>query len=203
MGTITEVSAQQKNAKRVNVYVDGEFAAALEALTAVEYGLKAGREIDGAELEAIVLRSDGETAFRRATDYLGRRSRTVSEIETYLRGKGYAETVIESTLHKLKEYGYLDDAEFVRTYMETYADRRGKKRLRQDLLRLGVSTELVEEALGGMDGQSEAAVNAAKKYLRSHPLDSRKLSAHLASKGFEWEDVRTALRLVGGKEEDE
>ena len=54
-----------------------------------------------------------------------------------------------------------------------------------------------------MGDQREAASRAAEKYLRTHPYDYRKLCARLSSMGFEWEDVRAAVRGLGKETEDE
>lgn len=200
MGKITEISAQKKNDKRVNIYIDGEFAIGIEAIIAAENGLAVGREISKAELDRLALASDGETAFKRALSYIARRPRTRAEIERYLSAKQYDKTVTDATIEKLTEYGYIDDAEFVEIYLREYGERRGKKRLRQDLARMGASEETFEEALGKID-QRAAAEKAADKYLKTHPFDSRKLAAHLASKGFEWEDITSVVR-AHGKGED-
>ena len=202
MGKITDISAQKKHKTRVNVYVDGEFAVGLEAITVLSRGLKIGDEADKATLEKLQLESEGETAFRRAVDHLGRRMRTEKELKTYLTEKDYADPVVENTIDKLREYGYIDDRDFAETYVANYADRRGKKRLRQDLMRLGADETAMTAALDGIGDQRAAATRAADKYLRSRPFDARKLSAHLASKGFEWDDITAVVRACGGKEDE-
>lgn len=203
MGIITEISAQKKHKNRVNVYVDGEFAVALEAITVLERRLKTGDETDKTSLERLQLESEGETAFRRAAGYLARRGRTEKELRDYLTGKDYAPSVVDSTLDKLRDYGYIDDKEFVDSYVAQYADRRGKKRLRQDLALLGADEAAIAEALAEVSDQREAATRAAERYLRTRAFDARKLSAHLASKGFEWDDISAVVRALGGKDGDE
>lgn len=202
MGKITEISAQKKHKSRVNVYVDGEFAVGLEAITVLSAGLKTGNAADKATLERLQLESEGETAFRRAVEYLARRMRTEKELRDYLTGKDYAESVVDNTIEKLRAYGYVDDKEFTAAYVGNYADRRGKKRLRQDLARLGADAETISAALETVGDQRDAAVRAAEKYLRTRAFDAHKLTAHLASKGFEWDDVTAAVRACGGKEEE-
>lgn len=197
MGVITEISVQKKDKNRVNVCVDGEFAFALEKLTAVEHGLKTGAEIDEASVLALTEESECERAFRRSVGYIARRMRTEAEIENYLAAKNFSESVIRKTQDKLRKYGYLGDDNFARTYISVYGDRRGKKRIRCELERMGVDEKTVESALGALGDQREAASAAAEKYLRTHDYDYRKLSAHLASKGFEWEDIAAVVRACG------
>lgn len=202
MAKITEMSAQKRNKRRVNIYLDGEFALSLEAVTALSAGLRTGGETTREALLALKKDSDAEAAFARAADYISRRMRTEKELRTYLAGKDYPPEAADAAIAKLKEYGYVDDAGFVQTYMETYASRRGKKRLARDLGMRGADRRLIEEAVAGLGDQREAAVAAAEKYLRTRAFDARKLSAHLASMGFEWEDIEHAVRVCGGKEEE-
>ncbi len=202
MGKITEISAQKNNKSRVNIYIDGEFAVALEAITALGAGLKVGSDADKKSLLRLQTESDGEAALKKATDYLSRRARTERELRDYLSGKGYSERVTDGVIGKLKNYGYVDDEGFVESYTETYSVTRGKQRIKRDLLRHGAQPELVEAAIGEIGDQREAAERAAEKYLRTRPFDGRKLAAHLLGKGFEWDDVNHAVRLFGGKEEE-
>ena len=202
MGKITEMSVQKHNKSRVNIYIDGEFVGGLEAVTALGAGLRVGAEADGATVLALQAESDGEAAFVKATDYLSRRMRTERELRDYLTGKDFSESVIDGVIRKLKEYGYIDDEGFVEAYTETYSSRRGKKRIRMDLLRHGATPDLIEAAVNGIGDQREAAERAAEKYLRTRAYDRRKLASHLMSKGFEWDDIDHAVRVFGGKEEE-
>ncbi|MBR6788871.1 MAG: RecX family transcriptional regulator [Clostridia bacterium] len=196
MGIITEISVCKRNKKRVNVYVDGDFAVALEAITAVENCLKKGARIDFARLQEIGRESDKEMAFKRATEYLSKYNRTEKELREYLFSKEYSAEAVDSALLKLKEYGYLDDNELARSHVGTYSSRRGKLRMKQDLIRRGVDREYVEALMEELGSQSDSAFAVAEKYLRTRSFDERKLSAYLLSKGFEWEDISTAVHSI-------
>ena len=129
MGIITEISLQKRNKSRANVYVDGEFAVALETVTLLERGLKKGEQIDLDKLKIIAEESDKEGAFRRGINYLSKRSRTIKEISDYLEGKGYSELAVNHAINKLTEYGYLGDEELAQSHVGVYGARRGKKRI--------------------------------------------------------------------------
>lgn len=203
MGVITKIEAQKRARGRVNVYVDGEFAVALEAVTAKSEGLEVGTETTAETLARIAGESECESALRRAFGYVAKRMRTESEVEKYLRGKMYSDRAVSSAVSKLKGYGYIDDGEFVRSYVEAKGGTRGKLRIKRDLALLGADERMVEEAVCSLGDQREAAARAAEKYLRLRPYDYRKLCAHLSSKGFEWEDIRAAVRGLGKETEDE
>lgn len=203
MGKITDIKIQKRAKSRVNVYVDGEFAVALEAVTAKAGGLEVGAEVSRGRLEELAAESEAESALRRAFAYVGRRMRTEAEVRRYLADKGYSARITDDVTEKLKSYGYIDDGEFVRSYVESKSGSRGKLRLRRDLEMLGADGKTVEEVLGELGDQREAAARAAEKYLRSHEYDYGKLFMYLRSRGFESEDIRAAIRSVGAGEEDD
>lgn len=202
MGKVTDIRPQKRAKTRVNIYVDGEFAVALEALTAKSGGLEIGAEVTKERLDRLAAESEAESALRRAFAYIGRRMRTESETIRYLTDKGYGELVVRDTVDKLKSYGYIDDAEFVRSYVEAKSGTRGKLRIKRGLALLGADEKSAEEALSALGDQREAAERAAEKYLRTHPYDYRKLCAHLYAKGFDGDDIRAAARRFGKGEED-
>lgn len=202
MGKVTDIRPQKRAKTRVNIYVDGEFAVALEALTAKSGGLEIGAEVTKERLDRLAAESEAESALRRAFAYIGRRMRTESETIRYLTDKGYGELVVRDTVDKLKSYGYIDDAEFVRSYVEAKSGTRGKLRIKRGLALLGADEKSAEEALSALGDQREAAERAAEKYLRTHPYDYRKLCAHLYAKGFDGDDIRAAARRFGKWEED-
>ena len=72
MPKITDMQIQKNNKTRANVYVDGEFAFALEMLTVMKLGLKIGQEVSEGRLKEAIFDSEKSVAFERAMDYLGR-----------------------------------------------------------------------------------------------------------------------------------
>ena len=187
MGTITDVKVQKKNGKRVSVYVDGEFFCGMQSIVAAREGVKPGAEIDENALRSLVSESESVEAFDKALAYLGKGPRTQKEIESYLYKKEYPGFAVKAALEKLSDYGYLNDSAYVDAYLSCYAGERGIKRLKADLMQKGVDKNLLEEKLSALDGQEEAALKAAKKYMRAHEnADKNKLRAYLYSKGFDY-----------------
>jgi regulatory protein len=88
-----------------------------------------------------------------ALSSLGRRMRTVSELTRLMRGKVEAGPVgqvkIDAVLARLKEYGYLNDADFAAYYTKLRQENAslGKRRVRQDLAVKGVEAGLITETL--------------------------------------------------------
>ncbi len=188
MGIITKIEDQKRNKNRVSIFVDGEYSFSVEKIAACEHGLKEGKELTADEIEKVLNESDGETAMKRSLKYVAIRQRTRAEIYGYLTEKGYSPFIVNKTIEKLEYYGYVNDAEFVKNYVEAFAKKRGVRRIREDLLRLGVNAGLADKYLENIP-QDEACSKDAEKYLRTHPFDKNKLYKYLLSKGYDGETI--------------
>lgn len=202
MRKITDISVQKKNKERVNLYIDGEFFCGMDAVVALSERLKAGDEIDNASLERIAKLSKADDAFQKASAYLGIRPRTRREITRYLSDKGFSTEEITQAADRLASYGYIDDYAYTKSYIGQKYEMYGEFKLRAKLYERGVDRKIIDEVLAEMDGQEDAAYRAGRKYVDSKGFDRQKLSRHLASKGFSWDDVSAAISRLK-KEEDE
>lgn len=192
MGKITDIQPQKKRKSRVSVYIDGEYFCGLEKVTALEHRLKIGDEVDEAKLSAAVFESEVTSAFDKAAAHLAARPHSEWEMRRYLTEKGYASAVADKAIEKMAGYGYIDDAEFVRAYIESHRGKAGVKKLGIELAAKGVARALIDEALERLD-QSDDATAAARKYLRTHEKNKYKARAYLFGKGFDAEAIDAAI----------
>lgn len=149
--------------------------------------------------------------------FLGTRPRTRWELERRMRRGSVAEPVIEATLGRLAELGYLDDAAFARWWGEQ-RDRhapRGRRAIEAELRQHGVPREVIEaywdehaaperapedRALPG--SEPERAREALGRHLRGRPLPTdsealRRIGMFLMRRGFDPETVRSTIRAAG------
>ena len=138
-----------------------------------------------------------------ALRYLSYRPRTVREVERRLEGR-FTAPVVEKTVNYLKDLKYLDDASFCAQWIGSRERRRprGSRALRQELRRLGVEQQLVDEALEGID-ETASACNAGRKQatkLVAKGITSRefheKLTPFLQRRGFGYGTTREAANLL-------
>src|SRR5271170_7671825 len=96
---------------------------------------------------------DEHALYDYAVVTLGRRMRTVAELTRLMRNKvergesGAAK--IDAVIARLKEYGYLNDADFAAYYAKLRQENAslGKRRVRQDLTQKGVHAEVIAKTL--------------------------------------------------------
>ena len=207
MAKITDITAQKRNALRVNIFLDGTYYCALDALTAKKNRLEIGDEVDEEFLSAVQAESETTCAFEKAVKYLSVRMRTKKETERYLKEKGYLPQTVEAVMEKLSEYKFISDELFCKEYVRSYATREGVKKIRADLQCLGADDEAIENALASVESQEDEAYACAVKYLRTHKTANlMKVKNHLFVKGFESEDISVASAKIKEEvfsEEDE
>lgn len=94
-----------------------------------------------------------------AARFLEVRPRSVAEVRRRLRDAGYRPELVEGALERMLALGYLDDAAFARTWVESRdrARPRGARALRDELRRKGVAAEHVEAALAAREASLTGA----------------------------------------------
>ena len=89
------------------------------------------------------------SAWEIATAALARRELTRAELSRKLRARGVGESEISATLERLARLGYVDDRRVAYNHAAWRAGegRRGRLRVRRELLARGIPEDLVAEAL--------------------------------------------------------
>lgn len=194
---------------RYSIFIDDVFDGTLEAEILVKHKLKTGNEIDEEQWRQIKLENGKLSAFSRAVGYIEKSLKTQKQLQTYLKEKGFLQESIDDAVQKLKEYGYIDDKVYAENYIKTYKDKKGKIKLKFDLLSKGVAADVIEEALQEFvdeDEQYAACEKLLKKYVKNKPQDVKlksKAYAHLFSKGFSGDIISRAIGKVFSEVEDE
>ncbi len=198
MPTITDMQIQKRNKSRANIYLDGEFAFALEMLTVMKLGLKIGKDVDVETIKNAIFDSETSVAFGKAVDYLARAMKTTKQMRDYLTNKGYSQEVVEHVIQKLQGYKYLDDETYARMYAEQSKSYKGERRIKQELLQKGISAIQVDEQVQiDNDDQLSSATKLAQKYLKNKERDIKtmqKLQRFLLYRGFDFDVVNSVIR---------
>lgn len=200
MSTITKIE-DQKNKKRVNIFVDDAFFCGLMKETAVIHGLKVGKTIDEKQLEKVIFDSEVKRAFEKASDYVGTRMHTKKELFDKLVKKGFEKKVAEQAISKMEEYNYVDDALFAKCFISENK-KYSKRMLENKLKQKGISPETIASSLENRseDDELEACKKHAKAYVRGknmkEPGAKQKLYASLARRGYSFDVIKSACESV-------
>lgn len=198
MSTITAIE-QQRRRRRYNVYVDGEFALALEPETLAASKLAVGSTVAGARLMELAAADLRKRALDAALRLLAYRPRSEHELRTRLLRRGLPPDVIAAAIEKLREYGYVDDAAFARSWVESRngGSPRGQYLLRRELRGKGVDVETATEAIEGVSEEDAARRAAEKKARTLRGLDYQqfrtRLAGYLQRRGFGYDVIRPVI----------
>lgn len=134
---------------------------------------------------------------------LARRAHSRVELRRKLGRRGYDEGEVDSTVGRLAEMGYLDDAAFARGLVRRRSQTRGSLALAGELAGKGIDREGAATALAGLDEETElaAATRLAERLYAAKPLPGYRdtlntVGAKLARRGFPSGVVRAACRAV-------
>lgn len=149
-----------------------------------------------------------------ALRFLSYRPRSEKELKDYLKkklAKGQSSSgrkadslLIDKILLKLYENKFLDDKEFVKWWIEqrTKFKTKGLKFIRLELLRKGVSKDIVDDVIKSSEGAIDNDLTRAKKILEKRIRKYtglaqkelyQKLGAFLARRGFDWDTIKKAI----------
>ena len=196
MKTVTALVAQQKNKKRVNVYLDGEFFMGLDLFVVMKERLKVGEAVDEKRLAEIAEESEYSSALEKTLERLSKRMLTKKQIITYLKERNYSGRVIARVIDRLTDYGYVDDAAFAEKYYREKSAFSGKYKIAFELKTKGVDEKIIENIAESAGDSGEACRRVAEKYIKGRPVDfelKQKCYRYLISKGFEYDVAKSVL----------
>ena len=125
-----------------------------------------------------------------AFQFLTTRARSVAEVRRRLALR-YTSNVVEEVIANFQERGYLNDFAFAEEWrhQRERSSPKGERQIRQELRRLGVEGEVVEEALTGFDAWQNAyrAAQSIAEKLKTNDYAQfrRRLWGYLHRRGFD------------------
>ncbi|HEU0164890.1 MAG TPA: RecX family transcriptional regulator [Thermomicrobiales bacterium] len=202
-GRISQITAQVHDRDRVSIFLDDVFAFGLAADLVLEEGLAPGMALDEAAVERLLAADEIRRATAAALNLLAYRPRSEGEITTRLRQRNFSPTAIAAAIVRLREWHYVDDADFANRWIENRQQHRPRsaRMLAQELKAKGVDQEIVRESIAeaGLDEVADARAVAERQRMKYASLDeetqNRRLMAFLARRGYGFDVIRRALEV--------
>ncbi|MCB9461694.1 MAG: RecX family transcriptional regulator [Anaerolineaceae bacterium] len=201
MPTITLLEVQKKNNERVNVYLDGEFAFGLNLMDAAM--LHKGQELDDNAIVDLKHKDEIVRTYDQAIKLLARRPYSTQEVQKKLNRKDRPSEVVDAAIHRLEQYGYLDDRAFARYWVEnrTRFKPRGRQALRYELMQKGISSSVIDEVLDEHHEEDNSAYRAAESHARRFrgtpkEIFRQKVGSFLQRRGFNYSTSNAAIQQL-------
>lgn len=192
----------KRGKKSCTLVVDGQIIKDVNLGVMLSYSIKEG-EMEKARFKEFIKENDRERAKSYLYAMVARKARTTKEAREKLYEKGFHKDAVEYAIGIVSSYGYLNDQEFAKTFVENAKRSKGGYRLKKEMQLKGVGEEDIASALSNLDeeGEYESAINLAKKYLKNKDLSDdkvrEKLFRYLVSRGYSYGTVKNVIRDLG------
>ena len=141
-----------------------------------------------------------ESAKKRALRLLEQRDYSRKELIVKLTQKGEPLEDAEAVADRMIELGVINDERYSRMLVRHYAGKGyGTCRIKQELYRHGIHTDLWEEAMEELPSQEEIMDKLLRSKLRSSDPDQKeikKATDALLRRGFSWSEVSACKQRV-------
>ncbi len=200
--TVTKIEPLANAKTRFRVYLDEEPAFVLYKGELSRYRLEEDAELDDETYEEIITKVLLKRAKARALHLLNDMGRTEAQLRTKLEQGGYPQEVVDEAAAYVKSFGYINDAEYVRSFIEGRKNRKSRAELLAALCRKGITREEAELALEEYyDGEdSKTAIEALLRKKKFKPetadyIQKQKMGGYLLRKGFRYDEIRQELKM--------
>jgi len=141
-----------------------------------------------------------------ALNYLSYSDRFSKEVSQRLKREGFTKEEIDSTIEKLKNYGYVNDRKTAEEFIRSKISKGwGPERIKIELMRREISEEeaenLVKSIFSEFD-ERELIFKLAEKFLRNKKGENikEKLKGFLFRKGFSYDKIIDVIEKIERKE---
>jgi regulatory protein len=208
-GTITDITPQQRDDTRVNIYIDDAFAFGLHIDIQLEHYLKKGDVLDEERIAALLRQDEVKKAIATSLNLLSYRARAEGELRQKLRERDYAPEAIDGALTRMRDLGYLDDRQFADRWVESRQLHRPRsaRMLARELSQKGLDRDTIEEVIdeAGIDEYGDAYAIAEKKAASLANLEpavrDRRLTGFLARRGYGYDIIRRVLDALAATDD--
>lgn len=203
---VSKIEYQKRDPNRVNLYIDGDFFCGISLDTLASENLYEGLDISEEVLDRLLQRDLKSRFLTRVTEYLSHSPKTEFQVYRYLKNLKFKkkntwfkedinidwDKLFDEIVGKLKEYKYIDDENFARTFVQSRMRNkpRGRSVLIGELMSKGVSKEIAQKVCSEeIIDELELLKHTFEKKYRGKKFDIKdsKMVSFLQRKGFSWD----------------
>ncbi len=204
-----KLTIKEGKANKIHIYVDEEYRATVDSDYWYSEKYRNLKDINEEELTELLDAVSFRRAYNKGLDLLSRRPYGIKELVKKLCEKGHEKDASQKACDRLLELGLLNDEEYARILSNDLFERKkySVKRIKQELAYRGISREIIENTVDGLDNDAENRIILVikKKYMNKiNDEKGRKRAIDgLLRLGFSYSDIKSALRKVSEFTEEE
>lgn len=210
MATVTKVT-QQKRPGRYNIYLDDEFALAVDEKILIDYNLFKGTELTESQIAEVQAAEYEQKAYASGLLYATGQLRSRYQVYSKLREKDFPIDVINHALDRLENAHVIDDGAFAESYFQgvKHNGKFGKKGAIQKLKEWGVDYDVIEDKATIYDDEAEQVhldeqipKLMVKNQRKSKRLAEQSVTQKLLQKGFAMRNIQQAFQNYAENQTD-
>ena len=187
---------------KFKVYVDEQFAFVLYKGELSRFHLQEGGAISEELYTKIRTDIILKRAKLRAMHLLNDMDRTEGQLRQKLKQNSYPEDIVEEALDYVKSFGYIDDDNYIRRFIESRMDKKSRKEIYALLCQKGLRGEQIDSLMEAAYAE-HTELDAIREIIRkkrwnldaADDKERQKIYAYLMRKGFRYEDIRSLIVL--------
>ncbi len=201
--TVTDIKEVTKS--QVKIEIDRESSFVLYKGELRIYGIREGQDLTEENYNLIMKEVLPKRAKLRAMNLLKSRSYTSHQLLEKLTTGGYSKEHAKEALDYVASFGYVDDRQYARDFIEYNKEKKSRQRIASDLQKKGIAKPLFEEMWEdaiGEDMQQLEKEQIKGWLLKKHfdmeaasVSDIHKMTGFLYRKGFSFDAIRNVLSL--------
>lgn len=201
---VTKVEIQKRNNKRVNIYLNEEFAFSCSAELVYKHNICKGKMLDVDYLKDIIYKDNYIRCKRSALYIIEKSYKTEKQMYDKLI-KNFDEGVVKECIRFLKEYNFIDDNKFAEMYVNQKIHSQGRNKIKYSLIEKGIKESIIDEKLCSIDNSLEEKIAfdmAKKKYyliIKSENNINKvynKLGNYMVKNGYDFDLARYILKKI-------
>lgn len=197
---VTRVEAVTKT--KYKIYVDGQFAFILYKGELSRFHIAEGQELSQESYEKIRTEVILKRAKLRAMHLLNDMWRTEAQLREKLTRNEYPADIVEAAISYVKSFGYINDYEYARSFIESRKERKSRREIYMQLVGKGVPRELIDEAFEESYERDDSTEAIRRLLEKKHydpenttPEEKKKIMVYLVRKGFGYDDIRRTMQI--------
>jgi regulatory protein len=166
----------------------------------IKYNIIEGKDLTQEDIDTILQEYEIKSAYNYALHLLERKMYPENQIRNKLFKKGFNEMVVEKTISKLKEYGFVNDEEYIKKYIEYSITKKfGSRRIITNLKQKGLYIKEKDIDINSETLYENAKLLALKKLnimAKDKKNVKQKLYNYLVYRGYDNEVIFKVLKEI-------
>lgn len=201
---ITKIQQAKKRKRRINVFINDEYAFSCSLNFIADSGLYQGMEFDEDELESLKNRVYIEDNRQYLLNILSGKQYTESAVRDKLFLRKVPSGIQDELIEYIRKLELIDDEKFIREYTDYLLSQKkySAAQIKQKLVMKKFPPEMIDRMNSTLrEADSKEAIRKIMEKKMKKGTERESVIRYLLGKGFIWDDIREVLDYENKEEQ--